>query len=84
MARTKDTVKYVELERVQIWADADGHIHLSSDDPDVRDFLHTTVNNNPRSKRYHPAMYRQFARVLTAFNKDIPGWDPAVEGNPQA
>ncbi|WP_324651619.1 hypothetical protein [Georgenia sp. H159] len=73
-------MKYVELERVQIWADANGDIHLSSDDPDAKDFLHTTINNKPTSKRYHPTMYRQFARLLTMHGKVIPGWDAGVDG----
>jgi hypothetical protein len=79
MAYTKDDVKYVRLESVQIWAADDGSIHLTSDDPDARGTLHTYISNNPGSKRYHPAAYRQFARILTKFNKEIPGWDPAAD-----
>lgn len=76
MASTKDNVKYVRLDSMQVWAAQDGTIHLSSDDPDVKDFLHTYISNNPKSKRYHPAAFRQFARVLQMFGKDVPGYDP--------
>lgn len=80
MARTKANVKYVELERVQIWADADGSVHLSSDDSHAKNFLHTTINNKPTSKRYHPTMYRQFVRLLTMHGQVIPGWARGVYG----
>jgi hypothetical protein len=82
MATTKDNVRYVQLEKVQIWAADDGTIHITSDDPDVKDFFHTYINNNPKSKRYHPAAYRQLARILTMFGKEVPGWDPSSATNP--
>ena len=78
MAYTKPDVSYVRLDSAQIWAAKDGTIHITSDDKDVKDFFHTYINNNPKSKRSHPAAYRQLARILTMFGKDVPGWDPAT------
>lgn len=51
MATSKPNVKYVQIERVQFWADDRGEIHITSDDPDAKDTFHTTVSNNERSKR---------------------------------
>ena len=76
MAYTKDDVRYVRLDSVNIWAADDGTIHITSDDPDARDTFHTFINNNPDSKRYHPAAYRQLAELLTRFSKTVPGWNP--------
>lgn len=78
MAKTKPNVRYVQLDSAQIWAADDGTIHITSDDPDVKEFFHTYISNNAKSKRYHPAAYRQLARILTMFGKTIPGWDPAT------
>lgn len=77
MATTKDNVKYVRLERVDIWAADDGHIHITSDDPDAAN-LHTTINNTPGSKRYHPNAYRKLAQILVSMGKQVPGWDAAA------
>ena len=74
MATSKPNVKYVQIERVQFWADDRGEIHITSDDPDAKDTFHTTVSNNERSKRYHPTFYAQLARRLTQFDKSVPGW----------
>jgi hypothetical protein len=74
MATTKPHVKYVQIERVQFWADDRGEIHITSDDPDAKDTFHTTVSNNENSKRYHPTFYAQLARMLTQFDKSVPGW----------
>lgn len=46
MAYTKDDVRYVHLDSVNIWAADDGTIHITSDDPDARDTFHTFINNN--------------------------------------
>ena len=78
MASTKPDVSYVRPDSAQIWAAKDGTIHITSDDKDVKDFFHTYINNNPTSKRYHPAAYKQLARILTMFGKDVPGWDPST------
>jgi hypothetical protein len=83
VASTKPDVSYVRLDSAQIWAAKDGTIHITSDDKDVKDFFHTYINNNPNSKRYHPAAYRQLARILTMFGKDVPGWDPATRSDPE-
>ncbi len=42
---------------------------------DARGNFHTYINNNPNSKRYHPAMYAQFARILVSLGKTVPGWE---------
>lgn len=76
MATTNDDVKYVRLERVDIWAGKDGQIHLASDDRDAPG-LHTTVSNVPGSKRYHPNAYRKLAEILVRMGKAVPGWNDA-------
>ncbi|GAA5135441.1 hypothetical protein [Pseudonocardia adelaidensis] len=75
MATTKPDIKSIKLSDVSLWAADDGSIHITSDDPDAKGNLHTYVNNNPASKRYHPAMYAQFARILTKLGKTVPGWE---------
>jgi hypothetical protein len=77
MATTKPNVKYVEIERVQFWADDRGEIHITSDDPDAKETFHTTLSNNKQSKRYHPSFYAKLARLLTQFGKSVPGWPDA-------
>lgn len=74
MATTKPNVKYVQIERVQFWADDRGEIHITSDDPDAKDTFHTTLSNNETSKRYHPTFYAKLARLLTQHGKTVPGW----------
>ncbi len=75
MATTKPDVKYVQIERVQFWADDDGEIHIATDDPDAREVLrHTTISNRKDSARYHRTFYRDLARLLVANGKDVPGW----------
>lgn len=79
MASTKPDVKYVQIERVQFWADADGDIHITTDDPDAKEiFKHTTISNREGSKRSHPTFYRQLATILVQNGKDVPGWDGAI------
>lgn len=48
--------------RMGMWWDADqGHIHLTA--PGVHGF-HTTVNDNPESKRGHPNLFTKLAKAL--------------------
>lgn len=68
MAFTKDTVKYVRLESVEVWADPDGSIHIASNAPDAKN-LHLSI-----SSRQAPGSYRQLATLLTRFGKTVPGW----------
>lgn len=49
---------------VGIWLnEKSGHIHIASRD---RRFRHSTVSNNPGSKRYHPNLYGKLRAVLQA------------------
>jgi hypothetical protein len=80
MATTKPHIKSIKLSDVSIWAADDGNIHITSDDPDAKCSLHTYVNNNPDSKRCHPAMYAQFARLLVKKGKTVPGWTDDRDG----
>ena len=48
---------------------------ITSEDLEARGNLHAYINNNPNSKRYHPAMYAQFARILVSLGKTVPGWE---------
>lgn len=75
MATTKSNVKYVKIDSLNLWANKDGVIHLTTNDPDVKDGFHTYISNNPNSKRYHPSAYKQLARILRRFDKDVPGWE---------
>ncbi len=48
--------------RVGIWLNTKtGHIHIASTD---KRFRHTTVNNKPKSMRYHPNLYAKLRAVL--------------------
>jgi hypothetical protein len=84
MAFTKDDGSYVRLDSAQIWAAKDGTIHITSDDKDVKAFFHTYISNNERSKRYHPAAYRQLARILLMYGKSVPGYDGPQDEGPDA
>ncbi|MGI8815613.1 MAG: hypothetical protein ACR2G2_10175 [Pseudonocardia sp.] len=79
MASTKDNVGYVRLEgKVDIWADKEGQIHITSDDSDplIKNGFHLTINNNERSKLYNRNGYRQSAEILSRYGKAVPGWTP--------
>lgn len=76
MATTRPDIKTVKIENLNIWCDDTGNIHLTTDDPDARDLLKNTyLSNNPKSKRYHPTAYAQFAGVLRRFGKIVPDWE---------
>jgi hypothetical protein len=77
MATTKDNVTYVNLEKVQIWFDKGGQIHITADDsdPEIRAKLNIVLNNNPNSELYHSRGYAQAARILTRYGKTVPGWE---------
>lgn len=67
--------EYVQLDRVQFWADKDGDIHITTDDPVAAGiFKHTTISNREGSVRYHRTFYRDLARLLTKHGKTVPGW----------
>jgi hypothetical protein len=76
VASTRDGIRSVKIDSLNLWAADDGTIHLTTDDPDVKDGFHTYINNNPRSKRYHPSAYAQLARILLRYGKTVPGYDP--------
>lgn len=50
-----------------------GHIHLAS--PGLGKFI-STVSNDPKSKRYHPDIYRKLARVLCDAGLPAPAATP--------
>lgn len=63
--------RYIRLE-LDIWyQEDDGDIHITSNDPDVRNF-HTTVNNRVGSKRCHDNLFSRLARILVAHGKPAP------------
>jgi hypothetical protein len=76
MATTKPDVKYVTIEKIDVWYQADtGQIHITTRDPDAAQYLrHTTVSNKEDSVRHHPTLYRDLARLLVANGKEVPGW----------
>lgn len=76
MAFTKDNVKYVRLDSVNIWADTDGTIHITTDDKDVKDVFRVYSSNNPKSTRHNPKQYAQLAKILLKFGKTVPGYTP--------
>lgn len=48
--------------RVNVWAKRSTRmIHIAASRPDV----HSTVSNDPKSKRYHPNLFGKLRRVLT-------------------
>ncbi len=60
--------------RVGIWYNAEtGHIHLTVPGSD---WFHTTVNNEPGSKRYHANLFRKLARGLDQAGAPGPGTPP--------
>jgi len=60
-----------------IWAERTGkyiHIHMTGDG---ENFVHTTVTNNPKSrKRYHKTLFRDLRRLLIAHDR----WAFGAEG----
>lgn len=82
MASTRDGIRSVKIDSLNLWADDKGTIHLTTNDRDVKSNFHTYISNNPNSERYHPTAYRQLARILTQFGKTVPGWDPATDSQP--
>ena len=76
MASTRDGIRSVKIDSLSLWADDSGTIHLTTDDPDVKDNFHTYISNNPKSKRYHPTAFRQLATILLRFGKTVPGYEP--------
>ncbi|MGQ0778460.1 MAG: hypothetical protein ACT4NY_29300 [Pseudonocardiales bacterium] len=47
MATTKPDVQYMQIERVQFWADTEsGDIHITTDDPDAKEIF--TEPRQPR------------------------------------
>lgn len=79
MARTRDHIRSVKIDSLNLWVDDAGTIHMTTDDKDVKSHFHAFISNNPRSKRYHPTAFRQLARILTQFGKKVPGYDPASD-----
>jgi hypothetical protein len=74
LASTRDGIKSVKIDSLNLWADESGTIHLTTDDRDVKSNFHAYISNNPNSKRYHPTAYAQLARILRQFDKEVPGW----------
>lgn len=64
--------KYVRFT-VDVWyQESDSSIHITSpDDPQ----FHTTVNNDPKSKRYHESLYKHLKRILRSAGR----WPEGVE-----
>lgn len=81
MASTRDGIKSVKIDSLNLWADENGTIHLTTDDRDVKSNFHTYISNNPRSSRYHPTAFAQLARILRQFGKDVPGWADETEAS---
>jgi hypothetical protein len=79
MASTRDGIRSVKIDSLNLWAADDGTIHLTTDDPDVKDGFHAYINNNENSLRYHPSAYRQLARILLRYGNTVPGYDPITE-----
>ncbi|HEX6402593.1 MAG TPA: hypothetical protein VF003_05445 [Pseudonocardiaceae bacterium] len=75
MAITKDSVKYVQIEGVQVWAAPDGSIQLSADDPDekTRKLFWMTFSPKENSVNYHAPTYRKLAEILEHHRKTVPG-----------
>lgn len=75
---TRQGTKYVRFT-VDVWfQEDDGHIHITA--PDIP-YFHTTVNDNPNSKRHHRNLFAKLSRVL----KDHGKWpESAREKSPGA
>jgi len=59
---------------VGIWFnESSGHLHISA----KKSFI-STVSNDPKSKRYHPNLYRKLATVLR--DAGLPHPNPSPEG----
>lgn len=78
MASTRDNIKSVKVDSLNLWADPDGVIYLTTDDADVRAFT-ISISNKPTSTSYHPKAYAQFARILRQFGKNVSGWVDEAE-----
>jgi hypothetical protein len=54
------------------------HIHLTA--PETK-WLHTTVNNEPGSKRYHPNMFAKLGRLLLESGAPAPEYTKVEAGS---
>lgn len=75
MAITKDSVKYVQIENVQVWPAPDGSIQLTADDPDekTRKLFWMTFSPKEDSVNHHGPTYRKLAEILEHHGKKVPG-----------
>jgi len=76
MATTRDGIRSVKIDSLNLWADDNGTIHMTTDDRDVKDGFQVFISNNPDSERYHRTAYRQLAGILMRFGKTVPGYEP--------
>jgi hypothetical protein len=61
---------------VGIWFnEANGHIHIAAKDTFI-----STVSNDPKSKRYHPNLFRKLAATLRDAGLPHPNPSPKGEG----
>jgi hypothetical protein len=75
MAITKDNVKYVRVEGVEIWASPDGNIQLRADDPDEQTKKLFWMTYSPKEGvNHHEPTYRKLAQILVNHGKTVPGW----------
>lgn len=66
-----ETAKYVRFN-IDVWYQEDDRsIHITS--PDTS--LHTTIKNDPSSKRYHENMFKKLKEILQEQGK----WPETVE-----
>jgi hypothetical protein len=75
VAITKDNVKYVRVEGVEIWAAPNGDIQLRCDDPDeqTKKLFWMTFSPKEGSVNYHEPTYRKLAEILEYHGKTVPG-----------
>jgi hypothetical protein len=80
MAYTKDNVKYVRVEGVEVWAAPDGSIQLQSNDPDeaTRKLFWMTFSPKETSVNHHGPTYRKLAELLIRHGKTVPGWEDSA------
>jgi hypothetical protein len=69
-AKVSKPGKSIYLDRVGLWYDPNqGEIHMTAP---AFDWFHTTVSNDPKSKRYHPNLFAKLARALNEAGADAP------------
>lgn len=71
----KRGAKTARLDVGDWWNEASGYIHIAAKDAFI-----STVSNDPKSKRYHPNLYKKLSKALADAGVPHPNPSPKGEG----